>query len=546
MPRTATGIDIGHRTAKLIRGQYKGNTFHVSRFDIVSHEAGDVAGGWKSLQLDWKPTQARIGLTGREVNIRYTRVPQVPDWQLKKLMRFEVAEIGEQSGSGVASDFNLLPPLPEIDGEDVVLLAMAREDLLEKHLEGIAKLGGQVDSFAPNALALYNAFLRYGVLGDDTVLLANVGHDNLDVVICRGPDLVFARNLTGGSRLFDQAIAERFGVSERKANEVKHELATLLPGATFRDANQEKASRAILGAAGQLLSLLQSTVLFCKSQLKIPGLKIERVLLTGGGAALEGLPEYLTQGMGVKVEIFDPFTVVDTKALDAESAALLEDHRLECVVALGLATMGSDSEAYSIEILPEAMRARREFLGGPAFLIAAAVLAVAYLGWDVYSQRGQLAVLQQDEAIASTQLGRAKRVHEETRELLERNAALDAHATDLWALLGSGEQIARSFETLTRDMPAEFWITKYQSAWRTDPELGVVSGSERPIVRVEGRAREGTASMAVLYERFLERTRDSLSDAALKAAPSPKGTEFSLDFTLFAPREDAPATNETL
>lgn len=541
MPKTATGIDIGHRTAKLIRGHYKGNTFHVSRFAVTAHEAGDVSGGWKSVSLDWKPTHARVGLTGREVNIRYTRVPQVPDWQLKKLMRFEVAEIGEQSGSGVASDFNLLPPLPEIDGEDVVLLAMAREDLLEKHLEGIHAAGGQVDSFAPNPLALYNAFLRYGVVGDDTVLVANIGHDNLDVVICRGPDLVFARNLTGGSRLFDQAIAERFGVSERKANEVKHELASLDP-AQQTDSNREKAGRAILGAAGQLLSLLQSTVLFCKSQLKIPGLEIDRVLLCGGGAALDGLPRYLSQGMGVQVELFDPFTVVDVSALDSESAELLEDHRLEAVVALGLATMGSDPEAYSIEILPEAMRRRREFLGGPAFLIAAGVLALAYLGWDAYSLRGRLGELQREEAVAASQLGRARRVHDETRELLVRNAAFSEHATRLWAILGSGEQVARSFETLSRDMPAEFWITRYQSSWRADPELGVPAGSERPIVRVEGRAREGTASMAVLYERFLERTRASLAEASLKAAPSPRGTEFSLDLTLLAPPAGAEPT----
>lgn len=540
MPKTATGIDIGHRTAKLIRGHYKGNTFHVSRFALATHAGGDVAAGWKSVSLDWKPTHARVGLTGREVNIRYTRVPRVPDWQLKKLMGFEVAEIGEQSGAGVASDFNLLPALPEIEGEDVVVLAMAREDLLEKHLAGLATVGGQVDSFAPNALALYNAFLRYGVVGDDTVLLANIGHDNLDVVICRGPDLVFARNLTGGSRLFDQAIAERFGVSEKKAGEVKEELATLEPGARYQDANQEKASRAILGAAGQLVSLLQSTLLFCKSQLKIPGLKIERVLLCGGGAALEGLPAYLAQGMGVKVELFDPFTVVDVSGLDAESAELLEDHRLESVVALGLATMGSDPESYSIEILPESMRRRREFLGGPLFLIAAAVLAVCYLGWDAYAQRGQLAQVAREEQVAATQLSRARRVHEETRELLEQNKALEAHVTNLWALLGSGEQVARSLETLARDMPEEFWITRYQSAWRADPELGVPSGSERPIVRVEGRAREGTASMAVLYERFLERTRNSLAEAALKAAPSPRGTEFSLDLTLLAPRAGAP------
>ena len=256
MARTTTGIDIGSRTVQVLRGQYKGNTFHISGFAAAPNEGGDLDGGWEACDPDFKPSNARVGLTGREVNLRYTRVPRVPDWQLRKLMRFEVEEIGDQSGSEVASDFNLLPELPEIEGEDVVVLAMARENLLEEHMDGLADLGAGLDAFAPNALALYNAWLRYGVIEGDTVLVANIGHDNVDVVICRGPDLVFARNLSGGSTLFDSVLAVQFGVSPRKAEDLKKRLVDLTPGAQHKDSNHEKASRAALAPAGQLLSLL--------------------------------------------------------------------------------------------------------------------------------------------------------------------------------------------------------------------------------------------------------------------------------------------------
>jgi hypothetical protein len=75
-------------------------------------------------------------------------------------MHFEVEEIGDQSGAGVASDFNLLPEIPEIEGEDVVLLAMARETLLEQHaqghadahLVGLASLGGVTRLTRPAAV----------------------------------------------------------------------------------------------------------------------------------------------------------------------------------------------------------------------------------------------------------------------------------------------------------------------------------------------------------------------------------------------------------
>ena len=534
MARTFTGMDVGLSTAIAIKGQYKGGTFHVSGFEVESHEGDDLRAAWHALSPDFKLAPARVGLTGRDVNLRYVRVPRVPDWQLRKLMRFEVEDIGDQSGSGVASDFNLLPDLPEIEGEDVVVLAMAKETLLEEHMNGLDALGVKLDGFAPSALGLYNAWLRYGVIEGDTVMVANIGRDNIDVVICRGPDLLFARNLTGGSRLFDQAIAQRFEISERKAEEVKLSYATLAPGARYENANQEKASRAIAGAAGQLQSLLQSTILFCKSQLRLQGPKVDRVALCGGGAAQTGRPQWLSGAMGIPVEIFDAVRVLDTSGLAPEAADSLEEYKLEAVVALGLATMASDPDGYSIEILPENLRKRREFWGGTAFLAAAGLLGVLFLGYDYWSSSQQLGEVETKVTKLTRDVKKAKKTDAETRDLLDRNALLEESALELQALLGSGEQLARTLEVLDRRMPEEFWIANMESGWSFDEELGVQRELERPILRLEGKARQGTRSMASLYEGFLAAVREELPAVALKAAPNADGSRFELDLTLLA------------
>jgi Tfp pilus assembly PilM family ATPase/Tfp pilus assembly protein PilN len=501
----------------------------------LSEGSGDSSEStWDATELDFKPQAAKVGITGREMNLRYTRVPRVPDWQLRRLMRFEVEEVGGSSGVEVASDFNLLPDLPEVDGEDVVLLAMAREDLLDTHMDGLEELGGALESFAPASLGLYNAWLRYGVIEEDSVLIANIGHENVDVIICRGPDLVFARNLTGGSKLFDDALAAQFGVSPRKAEDLKKRLVDLTPGARQADSTHEKASLAAMAPAGQLLSLLQSTVLFSKGQLKIPNLKVDRVLLCGGGAALEGLCPYLSQGMGVKVELFDPFRVVDTSALSAEESDLLDEYQLESVVALGLATMASDPEAYSIEILPESVRKRRDFMGGTMFLVAAVVLAVAYLGWSAIDLSGRLGDLEAQSASLSSKLQRATRTERQTVELYTKSEDMDAYAGELVKVLGSGEQLARGLEALHESLPAEFWLTSLESREGEDAELGITRADQQPILRIEGRAREGTSSMAVLYEQFLANLKSRLPGATVKAAPSVRGTQFALDLTLFS------------
>ena len=538
MARTVTGVDIGTRTNKFLRGFYKGNTFHVSAFAFAQHGAADLAGAWAAADPGFEPQDARIGLTGRDVNLRYTRVPQVPDWQLKKLMRFEVEEIGGQSGAEVASDFNVLPAQAENEGEDVVLLAMARESLLETHAQGLAAAGGKLDAFSPNALALYNAWLRYGVIEDDTILLANIGQDNVDVILVRGADLLFARNLSGGSKLFDDALAERFGVSAAKAEELKRKIVDLTPGARPADANAEKAARAASAPAGAILSLLQSTVMFCKSQVKLTSLRVDRVLLCGGGAALTGLTKFLSNGMSVPVELFDPFRVVETGALDPDSAELLEQHRLEAVIALGLATMASDPDAYSVEILPAALRKRREFLGGTLWMYAAAALAIAYLGWHGLRTHSRLEATRAEVAALEARQKRAVSIDRDARELNVQNAELAAETARLLSVAGAGEQLARTLWALADTLPSDFWVTELNSECVYNDNLRVLRGEERPLVHIVGRSREGTASSAQLFGEFVAGLSKRLGpNLTLASNPSPGLDKFTLDLTLFAPPE---------
>ena len=533
MARTTTGVDVGHRAARFLRGAWKGNTFHADAFALVDFKVGDLGAAWNAVELPFKPNAARIGLTGREVNIRYTRVPSVPDWQLRKLMSFEVAEIGDQSGTEVASDFNVLPPLPEIEGEDVVLLGMARETLLDTHMDGLDAVGGKLDAFSPNALALYNAWLRFGVIEEETVLIANVGHETVDVVLVRGPDLLFARNLTGGSKLFDDAIAERFSISGPKAEDVKVRMADLTPGAKYKDPNAEKASRACQGAAGQLLSLLQSTVMFCKSQVKLTTLRLDKVLLCGGGARMKGLAPYLSQGMNVPVDLFDPFRVVEVAGLDPESADLLEDERLSCVVALGLATMASDPESYSIEILPARIKKRREFWGGPALTVAAGVLAALFLVFDAIDGKAELDAVSGELQDVTVQWRRAERVDADTERLLAENEELRALALDLHSLAGSGEQVARTLGALYAALPELFWITHLSSSWRSPDHLDIERSDPKPVLHLEGRAREGATTVANEFDGFLKEVRERLPGATVKETLDLAKNQFTIDLTMF-------------
>ena len=67
----------------------------------------------------------------------------------------------------------------------------------------------------------------------------------------------------------------------------------------------------------------------------------------------------------------------------------------------------------------------------------------------------------------------------------------------------------------------------------------MVRGSERPILHLEGRAREGTESIAALLEGYVTRLRARFPAAEFVYQPSPTGNKFTLDMTLYAPAKPA-------
>lgn len=531
MARKATGIDIDTGRAVYLEGQVQGTGFQVTRYAHFATADGAGA-GWELGDPEFAPKNAVVGVTGREVNLRFSRVPRLADWQLKKLMRFEVAGIGDASDTEVAADFNVLPELPELDGEDVVLLAMARESLLEQHSEGLSELRGQLRHFTPSSIALYNTWLRFGIVLDDTVLVAYLGAEHVETIVVRGADLVFARQLAGGANSFREAIAGRFNARLDQADQLLQRGVDLTPGATFADPDAERATRAVAGAAGAVQSLLQSSVMFARTQVKLSSLKLDRAFVCGELAEVRGLDRYLTAGLSIPVEVFDPFHVVDTSKLDEESAEELERTKSRAVLALGLATSGSDPDAYAIEVLPERVAKRRDFVGGTLLLILAGLLAMGYLVYDWRAKSSALEDLDSKVSRVQREVRLAEGTFADTLDLAERNAELDEAVTELAHVAAGGELLARVFESLDRHLPFGFWTTSFAIDRVADEEFGFKPGSPAPVLEVEGRAREGVEPSAIAFARVVGVLREELAPMQLRESMNPDGSRFALRFTL--------------
>lgn len=496
MASRATAVDIGSHSAKVLVAQAGKHGVSVTAFAGLPAGEGGVSLGESGIPLK----DSTCGLAGRDMTLRYSQVPPTPDWQLRNLMDLEIQDLAQQSGGALSADYNLLP-IEDESGSDTVLLALAKDEALERLQEGVVGGGGNVAAFVPNCTALYNAYLKCGPVDADAVVaLVNIGHETMDLAIVKGTDLLFVRNLTSGTKGLDDAIASNFNVSTRKAEVLKKDLLDLDPASrgNYKSGQAEKVTMAAMSAATSIPAAINSSLSFCKAQTKIADLRIDKVLVCGGGARLRGLRGLLRENLRCPVELFDPFANLDLSALSPEDAEQLQQMRHEAVVALGLAVGMLDDTLYSLEILPEAVRKKQQFQQRTVFNILAGVVIAVLLFFKMDHIKKQAAADQSAATAKARKLANATRTHNETEELVQQNtehkqviAYLKKRALPLHGVL----RVQRS---VTQHLAPQLWIEKLEVGGGRS--RGGVSSAPQVKVDVAAKELNGVEPLKVLVD----------------------------------------------
>lgn len=524
MASKTVAIDIGSHTVRVLAARATKSGIQLQRFAVTEVDAGAVVGAGIGLK------GSICGIAGRDMNLRYSQVPPTPDWQLRNLMDLEIQDLAQQSGGSLSADYNLLPPQDPEAGIDTVLLALAKDEALERLGAFAKQAGGSVDGFTPNCIALYNAYLKCGPVEEDAVVcLANIGHETIDIALVKGVDLLFARNLSGGGKVLDDAIAGAFNVSAEKAQSLKHELLDLDPASRgrFASGQAEKVTMAAGGAANAIVAAIQSSLAFCKAQTKLADLKLDKVLVAGGSANLRGLRAMLREALRCPVELFDPFANLDLSALPAADADLLQQHRSEAVVALGLAAARLDDTLYALEILPDAVRKRKRFAERTVFNIAAVAIAAVLIVVQVNTGKAEVEAANSMLAKVKRQKSQATGLDEQAAALVVENARNRALVEHLQATAMPLHGAVRALRALQAHLPQEFWVRKF--------EVGAKGGSGRdrkPQVLIEGAGKElgGVDVGAALLQFSREFRGDPLLPREGVTFTSPPGTGSTAQF----------------
>ncbi len=359
------------------------------RYDVAKEEAWlpAVAEGLRDLTRA-NPKfkgKATFILPGYQLLIKPIKIPHVDPSKRTQIIAFEAQNnipfpLTEAVwGSQVIADDGI---------ETEVLLAAQKAEAANRFCGLMSTIGFEPVALQPSSLLDFNAYkLVHGNDLEDT-LVVNIGARSTNLTFI-SPAGIFIRNVSLGGNSLTQMVADGLGKPFLQAEELKVNFYT---GETPFQADdpsvaplQAKAQDFMKRLSQQIT---QSIIAYRRASNRAAP---ARILLTGRGSLLAGLPEYLSEMQKVSVDYFNPTAVLGVGA--RVNRGMLGQLYYQISEITGEAARLAKPDAMGVNLLPPLIRSRLAFQRKQPFLVLAGVcLALAPLPmlYRLYAQKSTI------------------------------------------------------------------------------------------------------------------------------------------------------------
>ncbi|HSE69808.1 MAG TPA: type IV pilus assembly protein PilM [Nocardioidaceae bacterium] len=316
MARTLVGLDVGSsgiRAAEFALGR---RNPRLRRFASVPLAAGAVTAGvvtdpeavTAGLRTLWSQGRFRtrtvvLGIANASVLVRQMDLDWMPPADFRKALRYQVEDVLPVPVDETNLDYHLLEEIDvEADGAArkvarVLLVAAGREmvDGFVTAAHGAGLRPVRVD-LVPFALIRAAARVPGATPGPEAIV--DIGAETVTVAVHEGGRPQHVRTVPGlGGAVVTRALQERYEWTWEEAERTK--VVVGLPGHGEVD---HPAQAQVAAEVEALVGEVRATLDYFRSQDGSP--ELTRVLLTGDGSRLPGLPVVLAERLGLPVEPF--------------------------------------------------------------------------------------------------------------------------------------------------------------------------------------------------------------------------------------------------
>jgi len=335
-------IDIGSYAVKLVQlERRKKGALALKRLGMASLAPGAVAEGsvrdaeevMRAVEEliaaeKAKEKEVVVALSGTAALLKTMLIPSEPGMPIEEAVEAEASQLLPFPVEEARLTHRRIGRR-EVDGDvmdEFLVIAVRRKPLSElvdlfRHLDYEPKI---VDV---NFLALESAFELSGMeREEETAALVDIGAAETLVHVVRDGRTLLTRVIPFGAAAVTDSLAEKLSVTRAEAEAIK---VGARPAPSPR-----LAVEAVRGEAERMARELGRTLQLVR-QLPPDG-RMDRVVLSGGGANLEGLPAFLAASLDLPVEVVQPFQHVEVAA-DTFDASYVESLAPIAAIGAGLA-----------------------------------------------------------------------------------------------------------------------------------------------------------------------------------------------------------------
>jgi type IV pilus assembly protein PilM len=244
-------------------------------------------------------TSAVISVSGREAIVKRVPLPKVTAKELADAIMLEAEHHIPFAIDEVFLDYQVVGETA--NSMSVVLVATKKVKVLE-YVSVVEEAGFEAVVVDLDAFAIQNQYeLNSGGGGGEAVALIDIGATIMKTNVIHGGASIFARDVPFGGHNYTDAIAQRLNIPWEKAEAAKlgREVGV----------NWDDLVPALETVSRELSLEVQRTFDYFASTPDSE--RIGKIVLSGGGAKLSGLEDFLSSSWGVPVELARPFAHVE-------------------------------------------------------------------------------------------------------------------------------------------------------------------------------------------------------------------------------------------
>ncbi len=251
-------------------------------------------------------------------------LPQVPEKEIDKLVRAEVAKVLPQSLDDMQIVYQPVPLSEELKKHYIRLLVTAApKNMVMFYTRIFQQAGLSLQELETEAFALARS-----LVGKDEALtmVVDIGAERTNFSLIDKGLPMTQRSLQLGGSILDSVIAERLGVNLKQAQLLKHDVSNISSALV--------TSEPFIRFLEPLAKEIQYHFDLYLSQTGNENRKPEKIILTGGAAQFPPVVEYLKTQFPVRVFVGDPWARV---LYQDGLKPLLHDLAPRMAVSIGLA-----------------------------------------------------------------------------------------------------------------------------------------------------------------------------------------------------------------